>query len=571
MHVPWGVVAGLAALSLAAGGCSLDQATEDTEPRQEVIGSLDTPRGPVFEPPPIPTVTRPAESWFESACQLPDRYLNRIWRGYHEGRSPELVVVPREPNRFGGFIGQSHSGPWDYLQEVPLVFYGPGYIRDAGTVNLQREVTLADVAPTIAELLGIPGPNHAPKPLQEVLVPAKQRPSPPALIVTMVWDGGGYNVLRAWPKQWPYLASLMRDGASLAEATVGSSPSVTPAIHTTLGTGAFPKQHGITGIHQEVEGRVVSSFKGGSAQFVEVPTLADSWDLAMDNRAKVGLIGFKSWHLGMMGHGSLLPGADRDIAGIVSQGEELFHNPDYYTLPSYMNKVPGLHRSILEVDNDDGKIDGEWMGHRFLDEADERRHSPVWTLYQTTLIKTLIRREGFGRDNVSDLFFTNYKQMDQIGHRWNMLLPEMRPTLTYLDAALEELTNFLDRSVGRKRWVLVLTADHGQGPLAEVVHGWPIRASLLQNDIAAHFDVNSEDFFDGTSPVGYWFDERVMAARGMTLEDIADFIIDYRLEDNSLKDEEIPKQYESRLAEPIIAAAFPSRELPRILRCARAR
>ena len=65
-------------------------------------------------------------------------------------RSGQIVVVPQEPN----FLGSNfpHSGPWDYLQDVPLLWYGPGVIPALGSVD--RPVTIADIAPTEAELLG---------------------------------------------------------------------------------------------------------------------------------------------------------------------------------------------------------------------------------------------------------------------------------------------------------------------------------------------------------------------------------------------------------------------------------
>ena len=69
-----------------------------------------------------PTRTATAATSLEQvACSLPHDELVRIWRGTYPGRSGDIIVVPDEPN----FLGASfpHSGPWDYLQEVPLLFY----------------------------------------------------------------------------------------------------------------------------------------------------------------------------------------------------------------------------------------------------------------------------------------------------------------------------------------------------------------------------------------------------------------------------------------------------------------
>lgn len=525
--------------------------------------------GATYTPPPIDRDYKAAPGWLESACELPRDLLIRIWRGHYEGRSPELQVVPREPHLFGSFIGQTHSGPWDYVQEVPLVFYGPGFIRNTGELSLDREVTVADLAPTFAELLGVDAPNDRGRALDEILVPEAERPGRPRLIITVVWDGGGTNVLEAWPRSWPRLARLIDRGAAVEGATVGSSPSVTPAVHTTIGTGTFPDEHGIIGIHQrEEDGDLVAPFPGRQAAKMVIPTLADTYDLSTGNAALIGMIAFKNWHLGMIGHGAGWPGADKDIAALVDQRENITINEDVYELPSYLNRVGGLDAVIRDIDLDDGELDSKWMGHEILDKPAPRRDTPVWSLFQTRLIKEMLRREGFGDDEVPDLFYTNYKQLDEIGHEWNMLYPEMKPSLEYLDGELADLQRFLNEEVGRNRWVLVVTADHGQGPLAEAARAWPIQRGHMADDIAAHFGVDTKEIFEQAVPTGAFVNRAGLKRNGITLEEISDFMLTYSIGDNIPQGMDVPEQYMSRLDEPLFAAAFPSDRKRRIMACA---
>ena len=177
--------------------------------------------------------------WVQVACALPHDQLLRVWRGTDLPRSGDILVVPDEPN----FLGSNfpHSGPWDYLQDVPLFWYGPGQVPALG--RLRRAATLADIAPTQAAMLGFDGFDA---PDGRVLTPVVRGPAaePPALIVTLVWDGGGRNVLDEFPRAWPVLRSLIPDGAWYEQAEVGSSPSITPAAHSTIGTGAFPRVTG---------------------------------------------------------------------------------------------------------------------------------------------------------------------------------------------------------------------------------------------------------------------------------------------------------------------------------------
>jgi predicted AlkP superfamily pyrophosphatase or phosphodiesterase len=299
-----------------------------------------------------------------------------------------------------------------------------------------------------------------------------------------------------------------------------------------------------------------------------VPTLADTYDLSTGNAALIGMIAFKNWHLGMIGHGAGWPGADKDIAALVDQRENITINEDVYELPSYLNRVGGLNAVIRDIDLDDGELDSKWMGHEILDKPAPRRDTPVWSLFQTRLIKEMLRREGFGDDEVPDLFYTNYKQLDEIGHEWNMLYPEMKPALEYLDGELADLQRFLDEEVGRNRWVLVVTADHGQGPLAEAARAWPIQRGHMADDIAAHFGVDTKEVFEQAVPTGAFVNEAGLSRNGITLQEISDFLLTYTIGDNIPPGMDVPEQYMSRLDEPLFAAAFPSDRKRLIVACA---
>ncbi len=75
------------------------------------------------------------------ACALSDKILLRVWRGTEIGRSPQVTLVPQFPDFTGAFDLVNHSGPWDYLTTVPLVFYGPA-VASSGQVT--RPVNLVD-------------------------------------------------------------------------------------------------------------------------------------------------------------------------------------------------------------------------------------------------------------------------------------------------------------------------------------------------------------------------------------------------------------------------------------------
>ena len=183
------------------------------------------------------------------ACGLPHRYLVRTWNGFSPDRGPELTAIPAEPNFMGA--GLPHVGPWDYIQHVPMFWYGPGHIKAQGEVG--GNVTLADVAPTQAKLLdfnGFTAPDGTA--LSNAIQPGQK---PPKLVVVLVWDSAGINVLQKHEAQWPYLRSLIPDGTWYKDAYVGSSPTSTAQDHATIGTGAFPIHHGIVAHHFQLGGQ----------------------------------------------------------------------------------------------------------------------------------------------------------------------------------------------------------------------------------------------------------------------------------------------------------------------------
>jgi Type I phosphodiesterase / nucleotide pyrophosphatase len=552
---------------LALPACTSDEPDQREAPDQ----SLGPPSGSNGEDaPPVKRVTEPEGDWFESSCALDMDLLRRVRAGINLDRSPDITVVPREPNYYGGFSAFTHSGPWDYVQRVPLAFYGPGFIKPRGQLKLDRLVTLADVAPTLAELVGTELPGRRPgRAINEALVDESRR-GQPKVIVQVVWDGGGMNVLEQWPNAWPTLERIMAEGTSLQDAEVGSSPSVTPAVHATIGTGSFPKQHEIVDIPVRDGDRVTGSYADGSPSKLALTTVADIYDQQVGNEAEIGLFSYKQWHWGLVGHGSYIKGGDKDIVFMNTPGGSFQTNPLYYDMPEYATRVPGLEDYAQLVDRADGRADGLWLRNDVLEtSAADLRDTPAWTLHQTDIAIEVMERQGFGDDDFTDLFFLNYKQVDGVGHRWNMLEPEVREIVEYADAELERLMSWLDRNVGKREWVLMVTADHGQGPDPLRSGAWPIQQGPLLEDVGNKFEVDPESLFQVERPGAYWVDRQVLEEESITLEDLAAFMNDYRLEDNASNKNDIPEPYKDRLREPLFSAAFPTSAIGRIWGCAR--
>jgi len=500
---------------------------------------------------------------FESqACSLPRAWLVRTQRGYFEPRSGQISLLPDSPAYMAtGGGGWSHSGPWPYLVEVPLVFYGPGLIGKAGDVD--RPATLADVAPSLMRMLhGFYRTEGKPLPEVAEFSGRSLKQETPRLVVVVVLDGGGWNVLRQWPDAWPNLARLMRDGISFTNAEVGSSPTVTPAVHTTLGTGEFPHAHGITGVPmRDEEGEVVDAFlRGESSRFIQIPTLAERWDAQNDHKAKIAMVGYEPWHLGMIGKGAEAPGADKDDAVWLDiETNEWITNPRHYRLPQSLAATGGLDGYLRELDAADGEVDDAWLDHEILDDRDRLEETPAFIRFHTQAMLNMIDGEGYGEDRITDLVFTNYKQIDRVGHYFNMKSQEVHDSLVETDRQLGLIARYLEEEIGRGRYALVVTADHGQQPDASDIDAFGIDPTEVEADIDEKFGPITRAVW----PTEVFLHEDEMERRGVTVEDVARFLGNYRLADNTQRpDMVVGGAGEFDPGDRVFQMAIPARMLP---------
>ncbi len=87
----------------------------------------------------------------------------------------------------------------------------------------------------------------------------------------------------------------------------------------------------------------------------------------------------------------------------------------------------------------------------------------------------LERRLALGAvEGETDLLCVSFSSTDIVGHRYGPESQEAADAFVRLDAALGRLLSLLDAKVGKGRWLLGLTADHGAAPIPE----WSQRAGL---------------------------------------------------------------------------------------------
>ncbi|MGH2661767.1 MAG: alkaline phosphatase family protein [Actinomycetota bacterium] len=526
-----------------------------------VLASACTEEGP-GPPPEPPPGSRTVE---EMAGALGGDVLEHLRRGYRPDMSTDVAFVPAPSNVVVRWSGEglgtdladprtTHPTPWDYHQRVPISLYGPGFVREG--LRVDRPVDIADLAPTFARLVETEFDAPDGEPLHEALLPAQDAPR---VVVLVAYDGGGWNLLEQWPNAWPELRGLLDRGTTYTNATIGSAPSVTSAIHANMGTGTYPRTHGIA----EINGRLPDGSVGDvffdeetDPRLLRSPTFGDVWDRRQGNRPWVGMIGYESWHLGMMSRGTRSPGGDRDVAVLWAREPgigELFVNEEFYELPDHIPDEAALHQHLTELDTDDGAIDGAWHGYDLADPAVVPA-TPAFVRYQGDVLVQLVENEPLGTDGITDLLSVELKPTDFGGHLWNMVAPEEEEVLRAQDQVLRRLVAALDRKVGRGRWVMAFTADHGQTPKPETTGGLRIHPDVLSRNVEEYFGT---DIVQTVTPSGMFLDGARMEEAGITVDDVARYVGDYRYGDGLPADVDRSTIPEAALQERVFAAALP--------------
>ena len=332
----------------------------------------------------------------------------------------------------------------------------------------------------------------------------------PRLVVIVVADQMRADHLVTFKHRWKSgFRVLLDEGAYFAEAEFPYLNTVTCAGHATIGTGAYPRTHGVVlngWWHRDLRqyrncmddpssphvtyGRPASG--GSSGTRILVPTLADALR-AQRGDARVVAMGLKPR--------STIPLAGR--TGAVMWFDDAAGS--FVTARAFASEpVKDVSRFITAepVENDLHKT---WMLHdrettyRFPDVGIGERPTAGWTAlfphpmsgrnnaegqfyerwqkspfsdaYLARMASSLVDTMHLGQREGTDYLAIAFAALDMMGHDFGPRSREVEDLLMQLDASLGALIRRLDDRIGRERYVLALTGDHGAAPIPEQVKG----------------------------------------------------------------------------------------------------
>jgi hypothetical protein len=338
-----------------------------------------------------------------------------------------------------------------------------------------------------------------------------ERPSAPKLVVVVVVDGLGEHQLDQFrPRFKSGLKQLLDKGAWFTRAEYGQSTTVTATGHATIVTGAYAYRHGQVSnewfdprTEKEVYCCEDPAFKivgevskdkhpGTSPRNLLVTTIGDELRLAT---------GFKSRVFGvsMKDRGAILPAGKGGTAYFFSSETGRFVTSSYYLKDGrYSDWWTRFHAGApqnfwfqrdwqpesaqpasadpAEPPSAAPQTDGPaGFGTRFPHRLDGGGKKPDATYYKallntpyshqllTSFCGALLDGEGLGNNPAGcpDLLAVSYSSHDYINHRFGPESPESEDDLLKLDGIFADFLGLLDRKVGLKNVLLVLTSDHG--------------------------------------------------------------------------------------------------------------
>ena len=366
---------------------------------------------------------------------------------------------------------------------------------------------------------------------------------------------------------------LMDKGAYYTNAHYQHANTETIVGHTTLATGTFPSQHGMIGNvwfdreagelayniedpdspilptrENESTGEQVdpaqkkSRTQGRSPDVILVPTFGDDLAAYYGGRSKIfGVAGKDRSAVSMAGHVGKAFWFSTNTGDFVTSTYYYDAYPDWVSKWNGQRKAEGYAGKSWSLLNDasayllaaqddrpyeaDLKGYGRIFPHPFGQSDDKLFHtrilvSPIGDQLTLDFSKALINSEKLGKDEIPDYLSISFSSVDAVNHFFGPSSLENEDVIVQLDRTLADLFAFIDKTVGLKHTLIVLSADHGMADMPEYMTELGFKAGRLEpdeivaeaNKVGRKFGIDEiVRFF--YRPYLYLADEKIAAAK----------------------------------------------------------
>jgi predicted AlkP superfamily pyrophosphatase or phosphodiesterase len=309
---------------------------------------------------------------------------------------------------------------------------------------------------------------------------------------------------------------LLAEGAWFRDAAYPYLGTVTCPGHATIGTGAFPYRHGfilnewvdrkagvVRGCTRDLDEQIVTyapvsgTAVGESPKDLRVETLADQIreraggrvvTMSMKARSAIALAGRQGdavvW---FDDRGSWATSTAYAKAPVPFVQEFLAANPHAADVGKVWERALEPSKYQNEDDGTGERPPTGWTplfphplaATGVVDRGFHSRWkaSPFGDEYLGRMAEAAVDALQLGRGQGTDFLGVSFSTLDTVGHAFGPASHEVQDIVIRLDRTIGRLLDHLDRAVGRGRYVLALTSDHGVAPIPEQTPGGGRQAS----------------------------------------------------------------------------------------------
>lgn len=342
---------------------------------------------------------------------------------------------------------------------------------------------------------------------------ARKTAERPKLAVVVVFDQFRADYLNRWRSLYGTggLQRLMNDGAWFQNCNYPYAATVTAAGHASIHTGCSPNTHGIVGnswYDRSLKRRVNSVYsplhrrvpmRGSRVSCAPIrllaPTLADALKSATGGKTRVVSLSFKDrpavlsggrkpdacyWFDGSAGEFVTSTYYQADPHPWVREFNAK-HLADHWLGKSWKRLRKDVnYERYSGPDNVANESTGYGQGRTFPHPTGSSGRKPGRQYYGAMmnspfgnellleLAKRAVVAEKLGSHDVPDLLCLSFSSNDLVGHAYGPDSQEVMDITLRTDLIVRDLLALLDKQVGKGRYVLAMTADHGVCPLPEV-------------------------------------------------------------------------------------------------------
>ncbi len=423
----------------------------------------------------------------------------------------------------------------------------------------------------------------------------------PKLVVGLVVDQMRWDYLYRFYNKYGNdgFKRLLNTGYSLNNVHIPYVPTVTALGHTCIYTGSVPAIHGIAGndwtdketgknvyctADESVQPVGTTNVKVGSHSPKNLwsTTVTDELRLATNFQGKVIGVSLKD-------RASILP------AGHTPNGAYWFDDSsgNFITSTWYMNDLPQWLKSFNALNLPDKLVANGWntllpinqytesspdnsswegllgsaktptfpysnLAADYQAKKDNIRYTPYGNTLTLKLAEAAVDGEKLGGDDIVDMLAINLASTDYAGHKFGPNSIEVEDVYLRLDQDLAQFFNYLDAKVGKGKYTVFLSADHGGAHSVGFLQEHKITTGFFGDGMEMNMNQKLKEKFgvdkliNAVDNYQIYFDRKLLKENKLVLDEVRDFTVqEIENDPNDLYAVSVTKVQEATIPEPL--------------------